>query len=398
MNVFQIILGLCLVPFSISFPALRTSKRAAPSPWTNFNDNGVFYPAENYTSWRTLYARGLQLPDLSILLTWEDYDPNVPEAYWPIYRSVDGGATFQNLSRVYDTINGFGNWYQPFLYTLPEDFGGYAAGTILIAGTSTPRTLTAAYIVIYASEDCGRSWEYVSTVAYGSGPELVTDGDKAIWEPFLLLHDGKMICYYSDQRDPNHAQKLVYETSTDLKKWSGAKDVVAEEPYSRRPGMATVAYSPYSKKYVLTFEYCGGPLESGCPVYYKVAESPLHFNKTTAYPITNDTSIEPNGSPYMIWHQVAGKDEGVFIMSGNEQTDLYVNTDAADPDGWKAVDVGQWSAYSRSLLVIDTPKTSSSGGVKQLLILNGGNIGCSGSCYNYVADGVVTIPTYPTSE
>lgn len=387
---------LSLALFTCASPASLLVKRATPQPWTNFNDNGVFYPAENYTSWRTLYARGIQLPDLSVLLSWEDYDPNVPEAYWPIYRSTDGGVTFQNLSRVYDTVNDFGNWYQPFLYTLPEDFGGYAAGTILIAGTSTPRTLSAAYIVIYASEDSGQTWSYVSTVAYGAGPELVTNGDKAIWEPFLLLHNGEMICYYSDQRDAKHAQKLVYETSTDLKTWSGPTNVVAVEPYSRRPGMATVAYSPYSKKYVLTFEYCGGPLESGCPVYYKVAKSPLEFNSAKPHPITNNTSLEPNGSPYVIWTKVAGKNEGTFIMSGNDQENLYVNTDAANSKGWRPVNVGQWSAYSRSLVVIDTPKKSQLRGVKQLLILNGGNIGCSGSCYNYVADGVVGIPSYPT--
>ena len=109
----------------------------APTAWSNYNDNGVFYPLQNATSWRTLYARTLQLPDESLLLTWEDYDPDVALAYWPIYKSTDGGVSFKPLSRVQDQVNGWGAWYQPFLYTLPQSMGGYPAGTILLAGTST---------------------------------------------------------------------------------------------------------------------------------------------------------------------------------------------------------------------------------------------------------------------
>lgn len=114
----------------------------APSPWSHYTKNGVFYPSQDATSWRTLYARTLQLPDQSLLLSWEDYDPNVKLTYWPIYKSTDGGASFKELSRVQDQVNGWGNWYQPFLYELPQDFGGYAKGTILLSGVSTPRNLS----------------------------------------------------------------------------------------------------------------------------------------------------------------------------------------------------------------------------------------------------------------
>jgi hypothetical protein len=163
--------------------------------------------------------------------------------------------------------------------------------------------------------------------------------------------------------------------------------------------MATVAYSPVSQKYVLAFEYCGGPLAGGCPVYHKVSDSPLDFASVDPLPIIpNDGNANPNGSPYVIWTQDPGSSSGagVFILNGNSREEVFVNTDAVDPNGWKAIDVGQWSAYSRSLRVIDTPSDSPSKGAKKLLIANGGNIGCAGSCYNYVADAVVDIPSYPS--
>lgn len=253
-----------------SLTSAAVIKQRAPSPWSNYNDNGVFYPAQNYTSWRTLYARTLQLPDQAILLSWEDYDPDVDLAYWPIYKSTNGGVSFSQLSRVDDQVNGWGAWYQPNLYTLPQDFGGYPAGTILLSGTSTPRNLSEAYIDLYASTDGGVSWKFLSHVVYGPGPETTTNGDKAVWESFLMMYDGQLVCYYSSQVDPNHAQKLAHKTSDNLKNWNEEVNDVAQPNYSDRPGMATVAYSPKSGKYVMTFEYCGGPIASGCPVYHKV--------------------------------------------------------------------------------------------------------------------------------
>ncbi|SCO76737.1 related to BNR/Asp-box repeat domain protein [Fusarium oxysporum] len=369
----------------------------AVTPWSNFNDNAVFYPKKEATSWRTLYGRTLQLPDKSLLLSWEDYDPDVEFTYFPIYKSTDGGATYTPFSRVQDQVNGWGNWYQPFLYALPQDFGGYSQGTILLAGVSTPRNLTEAYIDLYASKNQGKDWEFVSHIVYGPGPETVKQGDRAVWEPFLMMHNGQLVCYFSTQVDPKYNQKLSHKTTKDLRQWSEAVDDVAYPNTNQRPGMATVAYSPISKKYVMTFEYCGGPLTGGCPVYYKVSNDPLAFGSATAQPIIpNDGQLNPNGSPFVIWTPEPGKKgSGIFIANGNSREEVFVNTDVVDPNGWKPVNVGQWSAYSRELRIIQTPDNSAAEGKPKLLITNGGNIGCSGDCYNYVADGLVDIPSYP---
>lgn len=393
-SIMRTVLVGAFVSTALASPAVRAT---TPEPWSNFNDNGVFYPDQAATSWRTLYGRTLQLPDKSLLLSWEDYDPNAKLTYFPIYKSTDGGASFKNFSRVDDQVNGWGNWYQPFLYELPQAFGGFPKGTVLLAGVSTPRNLTQAYIDLYASTNQGRDWKFVSHIVYGPGPETTTAGNKAVWEPFLLMHEGKLVCYYSTQVDPEYNQKFSHKTTEDLRHWSDEVDDVAQPNYSQRPGMATVAYSPISKKYVMTFEYCGGPLTSGCPVYYKVSESPLTFGSAALQPIIpGDGQLNPNGSPFIIWipEPGTGGTRGVFIANGNSREEVFVNSDTVDPAGWKPVNVGQWSAYSRELRIIDTPTDSLAKGKQKLLITNGGNIGCSGSCYNYVANGVVDIPTY----
>ena len=88
--------------------------------------------------------------------------------------------------------------YQPILYSLPEDCGGYPAGTTIAGGTSLPSNKRYAYIDMYASTDGAKTFKFLSHVAYGPGPETVTNGDKAICEVFLLVYKGKLIIYYSN--------------------------------------------------------------------------------------------------------------------------------------------------------------------------------------------------------
>lgn len=358
-----------------------------PAAFTDFNDNVVFVPASDYTSWRTIYARPLQLPDNSLLMTWEDYPPEPPLAHFPIYRSTDGGATWSAYSQVNDLVNGWGNRYQPFLYLLEEPFGGFPKNTVLCAGASVPANLSEAYIDLYASTNNGLSWEFVSHIAYGSGPETVTNGNKAIWEPFLMIYGGEMIVYFSDQRDPLHAQKLSHVTSTDLKTWSSEVDDVAYSTYTDRPGMAVVAYIESTGNYIMTYEYCGS---AKCQAHYKISSSPLQFSSATGYPIaSNDSSNTiPYGSPYVIWTENPARDDGsgLIIMNGNSVSDVFINEDSAPVDGWKLVDVGQWSAYSRALRIINDQ------GTNKLMLANGGNMVSDTSC-NYVVCGVVDIPT-----
>ncbi|KAJ6024676.1 hypothetical protein N7540_005473 [Penicillium herquei] len=374
-----------LLPFFLLSAIACVTPPATPAANSLFTDNTVFIPAANYTSWKTIYGRSLQLPDDSLLMTWEDYPPEPPMVYFPIYRSTDGGATWSEYSRVHDTQNGWGMRYQPYLYELEGSWGSYAAGTILAAGVSTPSNLTTAYIDLYASTDSAKTWQFVSHIAYGAGPETVSNGNQAIWEPFFVEYESSFICFFSDQRDPDHAQKLVAVTSSDLVTWSADFNVVAYPEYSDRPGMAIVAHIKSTGQYIMTYEYCGS---GNCQAYYKVSSSPLTFDSVVGLPIaSNDSSqTQPVGSPYVIWTPRPDSTDGsgIIIMNGNSRSELFVNDDSATGSTWKMVDVDQWSAYSRSLRIINDS------GVDRLFIGNGGNMVSDSSC-NWVACGVIDL-------
>lgn len=150
----------------VAFPAVlaqiwTTPTNGSTDPISTIANVTVFSPPANYTVPRTLYARTLLLnqnceTDNVLLATWENYGPdNNTNPYFPIYQSLDGGATWSERSRVYDQVNGWGNRYQPFLYELPQRVGNWSAGTILLAGNSIPDDLSRTKIVVYASTDKG---------------------------------------------------------------------------------------------------------------------------------------------------------------------------------------------------------------------------------------------------
>lgn len=169
---------------------------AAPAPTpviadrqsTTVSDLVIFSPPSN-AGWvdpRVLYARAVSLSDGETLLaTWENYSPEPPLVYFPIYRSMDAGASWTEIGRVEDTVNGWGMRYQPFLYELPIAVGRFAAGTLLLAGNSIPTDLSKSKIDVYASEDGGATWEFVSSVAEG-GEARPNNGLTPVWEPLLM--------------------------------------------------------------------------------------------------------------------------------------------------------------------------------------------------------------------
>lgn len=72
-----------------------------------------------------------------------------------------------------------------------------------------------------------------------------------------MEYKGQLICYYSDQRDEAHGQKLIHQISRDLRNWSSGATDVAHEEYSDRPGMPTVALMP-NGEYILFYENVSG--------------------------------------------------------------------------------------------------------------------------------------------
>ncbi|KAM0274259.1 hypothetical protein ACHAQH_008018 [Verticillium albo-atrum] len=367
--------------------AKLSSRDETPEPFTDFSNNVVFRPGPDYTSWGTIYGRSLQLRDGSHLVTWENYPPEPPLATFPLWRSEDGGASWESFLNVTDDVNGWGLRYQPHLYLLEEDLGDFPAGTIILSGMSVPADLSEAWLEVYTSIDNGYTWQFTSHVAYAPGPETVTNGNKAVWEPFFLMHEGKLICYYSDQRDEKYAQKLVHVVTTDLKTWSEPEHDVAESTYGWRPGMTTVAHIESTDKYILTYEICAGA-EPGCPAYYRVASSPYEFQTATPHMLNSNTTGENAGSaPFVIWTPHPDRDDGsgLILASGAQNDAVYVNEDSADVNGWKRVDIAQKSSHSRCMEIIDVK------GKKKLMLTSAGHM-YSGAD-NYVSVGVMDIPT-----
>jgi hypothetical protein len=187
---------------SLFISASLSAPSSALAPFGTFDGATIFTPGPNYTDPGVLYARTVFLEGGVLLATWENYSPEPPLVYFPIYRSVDGGETWKSFSNIHDQVNGWGLRYQPFLYELPNPIGGFPAGTILAAGNSIPTDLSQTKIDLYASRDKGYTWKFVSHIAAG-GRAIPDNGETPVWEPFLMLYQGKMVAYYSDQVNPS---------------------------------------------------------------------------------------------------------------------------------------------------------------------------------------------------
>lgn len=56
-----------------------------------------------------------------------------------------------------------------------------------------------------------------------------------------MLHKGILICYYSDQRDPQHGQTIVHQASIDGLTWGKVVTDFSSPAHEHRPGMPVVA-------------------------------------------------------------------------------------------------------------------------------------------------------------
>ncbi|KAF4963195.1 hypothetical protein FSARC_8773 [Fusarium sarcochroum] len=378
----------CLTAVILAQVAASSAPRDDKSPeaFSNFVNNVVYRPGPGHYHLQTLYARTLQLKDGSHLLTWENYGPEPPLQSFPIFKSKDGGATWSNFSKVEDQINGWGNRFQPHLYRLQNDVGDYPAGTIILGGMSVRKLLEEAWLDVYTSSDEGETWKLASQVVHAPGPETTKNGDKAVWEPFFLEYKGQLVCYYSTQEDKKHGQKLAHVTTADLKKWSDEANDVAYPTYKYRPGMTTVAHIKSTKKYVMTYELCDGP-DGGCPSYFKVANSPLEFDKSEGKKIVAKTGENPGSAPYIIWtpHPQMNDGSGLLLMSGAQNDAIYINDDSAAADGWRRFNIKQDSAHSRGMEVVDVK------GARRLMLASGGHMVFENT-NNWVSVGVIDIP------
>lgn len=390
--------------------ASSTTLACIPKPFSDFENNIIYRPPPDHASWGTIYGRSLQLNDGSLyvrlfptvvghtspflltqydsLVTWENYLPEPPQVTFPVLKSEDGGASWYSHLNVSDQVHDWGLRYQPHFYRLQNDVGSFGAGTILLSGMAVREDLSEAWLDVYVSVDEGDSWTFQSSVAYAPGPLTTGNGNKAVWEPFFVEHDGELICYYSDQRDEDHAQKLVHVVTTDLENWSEPVDDEASDVFGYRPGMTTVAHIESTGQWIMTYEVCDGPVP-GCPSFFKVAADPREFRTVEGQLLVSGAEGRTSGSsPFVIWTKDESRDDGsgIILLSTSNSENVWVNEDAADPDGWREFPAKQRSSHSRCLEIIDVQ------GEKKLMITSAGWM--SSGADNYVAVAVIDVPTY----
>lgn len=176
---------------------------------------------------------------------------------------------------------------QPFLYEVPQQVGGLAAGTILLAGMIMPADRSRSRIVIYKSTDRGSSWSFLSTVdtgdraVYDPSPSSTTT---TVWEPAINLDSsGNLVVYYSDERQKASGvlQAVVYRRSTDGGlTWGSVTNVAAVGNQSDRPGMITVArlgngqYIPTERDRLAAVPHRPGPHDPGVWLLHRRHRAP----------------------------------------------------------------------------------------------------------------------------
>ncbi|KAK8169906.1 hypothetical protein IWX90DRAFT_192458 [Phyllosticta citrichinensis] len=306
------------------------------------------------------YARAIVLDDGTFLVTSESYNGEPP--YMSIFDSKDGGYTWQEKSRVQDTTpNKWGLRYHPTLIQIPAALGQYPAGSIVFSGTAVPASGAQTQLLVFVSTDKGASWEYVSTIAEG-GVALEQPTASPVWHPFFFFYQGKLICYFSDSRDPAYGSKIVISDTSDLKYWSDPIRQVAYDDRALRPTIATVTQigdkpgmngGPPVNQYLMTYEY-GGAMENAFAVYYKISEDPRNFDSVPGNVLRGPMGEVPSGAPYAAF--VGGgvsPTDGTIIISSSNEYNLYVNRRADASGPWETLSSDAPKAYARCVVPLN---------------------------------------------
>ncbi|WP_086661876.1 RICIN domain-containing protein [Lentzea kentuckyensis] len=281
------------------------------------------------------YAKSAQLPSGRLVATYEDNNQPLENMTFPIWSSTDDGRSWSRRAKVADTSpRKWGNWTNPHLYVLPQRIGTMPAGTLLLAGISSPPDRSATAIQLYRSNDEGATWRWVSEVALGGG-QWGSPNPKPIWEPYLFAANNRLTVFYSDERDKDdHDQKIVHQTSTDGLRWGPVVEDVAMADRALRPGMPIVTRMA-DGRYLMVFEMVGQP---DTPNNFKISADPESWNA-----LDGGTTIDHGGSPMVITLP-----NGRLVYNSHGSGDVRVNTgNGSGP--WTPVRTTMPTGYSRML-------------------------------------------------
>ena len=276
---------------------------------------------------------------------------------YPVYESTDDAETWHYVSTVVDNLNeGYWNEWMPFLYELPADMGNFEKGTIVLAATSIyGEGPTDSTITLYSSTDLGRTFNAFCNVDKAGGI------DWGVWEPYFIYEEktGRLFCFYSDDSDPEHSQKLVYKYTTDLMNWSEKFECVACSDPSLRPGMPSITKMG-NGEYLLVYEMVG---INANPIYYKKTTSLDDWGDVADYgKIVSAAGKTFGSSPYVAWTPVGGECGTLIVTakhmvkgSSDTGTDMFLSFDYGKTfvpvDNPIPYDSSERSGYSPSLFL-----------------------------------------------
>ncbi|WP_405927405.1 RICIN domain-containing protein [Streptomyces sp. NBC_00035] len=377
-----------------------------------------------------VYPKSAQLPGGRLVASFEKSTVvtatgSADRQTLPVYKSDDHGTTWQPLSEVKapaylssdpQYAKYTSNWTNPYLYTLPQDVGNLKQGTLLLASVvsgddayyqehkaadpnwtpSNDGDRKDLAIALYSSTDEGASWKVVNVVATGGwqggsagaiGQNVATANTSKqvdpLWEPYLMVYKGQLVCYYSDENDytgfnattgvptpdpangtatDSHGQILAHKTWDGRSAaWSAPVVDIAgltqdmgggkTEIGGGRPGMTNVVRTT-DGKWLLTYEYWGG----GANTRYVVADNPLEFYRgsptgtgVTSLPLaTGSRALATGGSPVLI--RLPG---GSLVYNAAGSGNVWVNESGRGDGAWKEYQTTSRAGYSRNLQYVE---------------------------------------------
>lgn len=199
------------------------------------------------------------------------------------------------------------------LFELPQQVGTLPAGTLLWSGSVGQSSTTAAMqLKIYASQDQGKSWSYLSNCAKGTAVGTTGGG---LWEPeFTVASDGALVCIYSDETVSGHSQLLRQVRSYDGITWQDAQYTVASSISSDRPGMAMITQLP-SGLYFMSYELCG---PAGCAAYTRTSADGWNWGDATnvGRRVATADGLWLAHTPTNAWSPSAASSNGTILLNG----------------------------------------------------------------------------------
>ena len=290
----------------------------------------VYCPQHGERRPGSMYPRCIELhhngdKNGTLLATMEQYTNE--EAVFPIFESTDEAHSWKLKSVVRDTNWGMGCRFQPHLFELPCSMGSLKEGTILCAGNIIPDDFSLTSLQMYKSEDAGETWEFVSEILRGGEKEKNPPFGLPVWEPFLLQSpDGKLYCYYSDERykDKGYNQLLAHKVSEDGGyTWGEEKVDVAFADGNLRPGMPIVAYLP-DGRFIMVYEMVN---EDHIPVYFRISDSMNDWGAAdfAGNPLVSVDGGILTGTPYVCWIPQGGE-KGTILAAGRGYSRIFANS------------------------------------------------------------------------